>query len=95
MIAVDDDDLARVCGGQNTTSVDTPIASSTTTRSDYAYCVDQVAKQTAAAYPDTRPRVQLLGVIDFPVPGTNDDNATTRATKTVENMVTACGQPPP
>jgi hypothetical protein len=92
MITLDGEALTRVCGGQNTSSVDTPIGSATTTRSDYGYCVDQVTKQTAAAYPDTRPRIPL---VDVPVPFTSDNNSTARANATMQNMVSACGQPPP
>jgi len=92
MIALATAELATVFGGQgpNQTTSDGGIVSSTTTRSNYGYCVDQVKQQTAEQYKDTRP-----SILGFPLPFTTDDNATARANATMQNMVAVCGQPPP
>ena len=94
MTALTSAELATVYGGAagtNQTRDDGIVVDSTTTRTNYGYCVDQVKAQTAAAYPDTRPQLPIIGL---PMPLTTDDNATARANATMQNMVAVCGQPP-
>lgn len=89
MITLAMDELARVVGGEaTTTTTSLPGVTQTTSRSDYATCVNTVVDQTAAAYPDTRP-----SVLGLPLPFTTDDNARARADATVSNILATCGQP--
>ena len=93
MIVLDPTELALVYGGEagpNGNALDTPILDSSSTRSNYGYCVDAVKQETAKAYPDTRP-----SILGLPLPFTTDDNATKRANATMDNMLTVCGAPPP
>jgi hypothetical protein len=80
------EDLAGVSGGeQSTTSFRAPGVSYSSSQSDYAKCVDTVVRETAAAYPSTRP---------FYNPFAADTNAGPRAAETVRRMRQTCGLPP-
>lgn len=78
LIPIEGDDLFAVAGGQNTVITSSPQGERTTTRSDYAYCVDAVTQACRAASPGT-------------LWGTNEAKA---GQCTVQNLPAACGQPP-
>ena len=81
--------LARVCGGEETTtSVAIGPVSVSTSQTNYKACTDKVAQLTAVQYPDTR---LWIGPFAFG----SDSNAALRAEATMRNMASTCGPPPP
>jgi hypothetical protein len=73
--------LDGVVGGEapNVTTVTTPRMSTTTQRTDYAFCADTVRQACQQANP---------GFLGF---GTNQQGA---AQCTIQNLAPTCGQPP-
>ena len=84
MIELELDALARVMGGESsTTTVRVGGARYSSSQTDYGKCVDTVTDMTRQQHPDTR----LFGIF-----GT-DRNAGRRATATLRNMQQVCGTP--
>jgi hypothetical protein len=87
--SIDHTQLVTVVGGaDNSTSVDTPIVSVSSTRSNYGTCLTTAADLVAQQYPDTRPHIGPV-----PLPFTTDDNQAARAAATVDTAIKMCGQP--
>ena len=91
MRALATDELARVCGGdESTTSITVGPVSVTSSQSDYKVCSDNATSLTAQQpqYRDTR---LWIGPFAFG----SDANAGARAEATMRNIAATCGKPPP
>jgi hypothetical protein len=78
LMSLDSADLELVSGGQNTVTTTTPRGSTSTTRSDYAFCADTVQQACRTSNPGA-------------LWGTNEAGA---AQCTIDNLPKACGLPP-
>jgi hypothetical protein len=86
VIEIDRDELAAVAGGETSQqSVNAGLVSVSSTRTNYATCIENVKEQTAQQYPSTRPWYN---------PFATDTNAGPRAQATMQNMRDVCGLPP-
>lgn len=88
MIELGREALADVTGGEtsNTTASLGPLSYSSS-RTNYATCVDNVKAQTAQQYPST---VKWYN----PTTWGSDGNAASRSQATMQNMRNVCGLPP-